>query len=441
MPTVLTRCLPESGSARPELLVFSDDWGRHPSSCQHLVRRLLGRYQVWWVNTIGMRRPSWDWATCCRAWEKLYTWLGWRSQPERRNPLEKLPRSTSLAGSTQESSSSGFGGMAAEARSGGRLDPTHPGLVVLNPWMWPWFRRKLDRRINRALLLRTLEPVVRHAQGPVVAVTTLPVVADLMGVLPVARWVYYCVDDFSKWPGLDHQAIETLEQKVVRRAELVIAASQTLQDRLAGLGRSARLLTHGVDLEHWRVQDSSDAGAILATSAEMERPWIVFWGLIDRRMDVEWVARLASDLERGTILLVGPMADPEPRLLELARVQCPGPVDYQHLPLLARQADVLIMPYADLPVTRAMQPLKLLEYLATGKPVVVRRLPATKDWTDALDEVDSAEAFSQMVRRRVQEGLPSAQTEARNRLENESWDTKARLLEQWIFETELPHRA
>ena len=22
-------------------LVFSDDWGRHPSSCQHLVRRLL----------------------------------------------------------------------------------------------------------------------------------------------------------------------------------------------------------------------------------------------------------------------------------------------------------------------------------------------------------------------------------------------------------------
>jgi len=23
------------------LVVFSDDWGRHPSSCQHLIRRLL----------------------------------------------------------------------------------------------------------------------------------------------------------------------------------------------------------------------------------------------------------------------------------------------------------------------------------------------------------------------------------------------------------------
>ena len=37
------------------LLVFSDDWGRHPSSCQHLVRNLLDRYPVVSVNTIGTR--------------------------------------------------------------------------------------------------------------------------------------------------------------------------------------------------------------------------------------------------------------------------------------------------------------------------------------------------------------------------------------------------
>jgi len=52
-------------------------------------------------------------------------------------------------------------------------------------------------------------------------------------------------------------------------------------------------------------------------------------------------------------------------------------------------ADVIIMPYADRPVTRAMQPLKLKEYLATGKPVVVRNLPATRGWTDCLDLADT----------------------------------------------------
>ena len=55
-----------------QLIVFSDDWGRHPSSCQHLVRQLLFQnrlcchggcadcrdYSVLWVNTIGTRRPG-----------------------------------------------------------------------------------------------------------------------------------------------------------------------------------------------------------------------------------------------------------------------------------------------------------------------------------------------------------------------------------------------
>src|SRR5262245_8337679 len=42
----------------PPLLVFSDDWGRHPSSCQHLIRRLRQDFPVLWVNTIGTRQPK-----------------------------------------------------------------------------------------------------------------------------------------------------------------------------------------------------------------------------------------------------------------------------------------------------------------------------------------------------------------------------------------------
>ena len=41
-------------------IVFADDWGRHPSSCQHLFRRLIPRHRTYWVNTIGLRRPTFD---------------------------------------------------------------------------------------------------------------------------------------------------------------------------------------------------------------------------------------------------------------------------------------------------------------------------------------------------------------------------------------------
>ena len=85
---------------------------------------------------------------------------------------------------------------------------------------------------------------------------------------------------------------------------------------------------------------------------------------------------------------------------------------------------VLVMPYADLPVTRAMQPLKLKEYLATGKPTVVRDLPATRGWGDCLDLAGSPEEFAHLVRLRLATGLPAEQRAARTRLAGESWATK-----------------
>jgi glycosyltransferase involved in cell wall biosynthesis len=81
-----------------------------------------------------------------------------------------------------------------------------------------------------------------------------------------------------------------------------------------------------------------------------------------------------------------------------------------------------------------MQPLKLKEYLATGRPVVVRDLPATRPWADAADLAATPEAFAEAVRLRLRTGPPDDQRAARARLADEGWDEKARLLEKWLFE-------
>jgi glycosyltransferase involved in cell wall biosynthesis len=377
----------------PSLLVFADDWGRHPSSCQHLIRQLLGRYQVHWVNTIGMRRPRLDLATLRRAAEKVRHWFR---------------RETAEAGSALPE-----------------------GLHVHNPRMWPWFSSPVDRRINRFLLARQLVPLARSLEPPPVALTTIPIVADLVGALPVRRWVYYCVDDFGTWPGLDSRPLRRMEDDLVRRIDRVIAVSEALQRKLAGLGRTAPLLTHGVDVDFWRAPGS---GRPLPQLDGLERPLVVFWGVSDRRMDLRVLGRVANDLPRGTVVLAGPEDDPDPTLAGLKRLVRLGTLPFGRLPRLAAEAAVLIMPYADLPVTRAMQPLKLKEYLATGKPVVVRTLPATLGWADCADLADTPEAFAAAVLRRLQTGLPEEQRAARGRLAGESWAEKARQLEAWALD-------
>ena len=56
-------------------IVFSDDWGRHPSSCQHIFKRIAKTNKVLWVNTLGLRRPSIDKYTFLRGIEKVRDWF------------------------------------------------------------------------------------------------------------------------------------------------------------------------------------------------------------------------------------------------------------------------------------------------------------------------------------------------------------------------------
>lgn len=385
-------------AAPSSLVVFSDDWGRHPSSCQHLIKQLLPDYKVLWVNTIGTRAPRLDVATAKRVGEKLLQWTKRTNQQASR----------------------------AEAAT---ETLTHENLTVINPRMWPWFSKSRDRQLNAWLLSKQLAPLIQSMPQPCTAITTLPITADLPGLLPVEKWVYYCVDDFGEWPGLDGNTLRTMDVDMIRRADEIVAVSDHLREMISQQDCPSSLLTHGVDLSHWQNCDAE-----LSTNGPdflngLEGPLAVFWGVVDRRLDSGMITALSQRMNNGRILLVGPQQDPDPKLLNLPNVVAPGPVSFSQLPCLAKAASVLIMPYGDLPVTRAMQPLKMKEYMATGCPVVVSHLPAVLTWSDCMDVCSTPENFADAVMMRINSGLPEAQQAARARLQDEGWAAKARQLE------------
>src|SRR5262249_9358337 len=152
---------------------------------------------------------------------------------------------------------------------------------------------------------------------------------------------------------------------------------------------------------------------------------------VDRRMDLAFLRRLSADLGTGTLLVVGPLADPDPALQQIPRVRLTGSLPLEALPRLAREAAGLGMPYAGPAGTPAIQPRKRTAYLATGRPVVARDRPATRAWADAADLAATPEDFSRLVRLRVQSGLPAEQAAARLRLKDETWSHKARLFGEW----------
>jgi hypothetical protein len=378
------------------LIVFADDWGRHPSSCQHLVGALLDRHPVTWVNTIGMRRPS--------------------------------------------MSRADFAKIAQRIRQGSALRPASNGraavpanLTVVTPVMWPGFHYGWERALNAALVRRALGSAQDGERR--VVLTTLPITAALLDRLRADASVYYCVDDFSAWPGLDSRVLRDLEQRLVERADSIVAASRVLQERLAAAGRRVALLTHGLDVALWN-HDQAATHDTPPWARGLRRPVAVFWGVVDKRLDVAWV-RALQDARLGTggsLVLAGPLQAPDRALAAIDGVVLPGPVPYASLPQLAALADVLVMPYTDSPATRAMQPLKWNEYLATRKPVVARDLPSTRADRDAADVADRAESFARIAAQRARGGIPAAQLQARQRVLGQSWQRKAAELEALLAE-------
>ncbi|MBQ6106692.1 MAG: hypothetical protein IJK97_00665, partial [Thermoguttaceae bacterium] len=167
--------------------------------------------------------------------------------------------------------------------------------------------------MNRFLMSRAINHVLAKAgETDVTAITTLPITADLPGELPaVKRWVYYCVDDWSLWPGMDARPLAEMEAELIRKVDRIVTAGENLHDRIQSLGRESLLLTHGIDLEFWHGAQSSEVRKNPQFARDLPRPVFTFWGLIDERLDPEMVERLSQDVPQGSILFAGPVAAPE----------------------------------------------------------------------------------------------------------------------------------
>ena len=140
-----------------------------------------------------------------------------------------------------------------------------------------------------------------------------------------------------------------------------------------------------------------------AYDSRLPGPLVGLVGTINDRLDVQLVLDLART--GVSLLIVGPRREQlaETRqaldeLIAMPNVEHVGRVSYSELPAYLAAIRVGITPYLDTSFNRASSPLKTLEYLAAGRPVVSTDLPASR-WlnTELVAVADDAEEFVRFV--------------------------------------------
>ncbi|MHB1587158.1 MAG: glycosyltransferase [Acidiferrobacteraceae bacterium] len=375
----------EIGPGRPRRLfvALGPDWGRHPSSLGHLMRIVARTEPVVWINSIAQRSPRLTLQDFRRLTEKLWAGL----QPRARDAHED-------------------------------------GVVVLHPRVFPYHQYGAIRLLNGQLLGRQLRPVLsRIKPESLVVVSTNPAAIGLIERLNPDLSCYFCMDDYAKMSDSDAHLIETCEQLMLRRADCIFATSRTLCTLKSMPGRPALHLPQGVDADHFAAP--APAPKVIA---DLPRPIIGFHGIVGARVDLDLIEQIAISFPTASVVTVGKVEVNLSRLRRHPNFRAFDAVPYADLPRWIQAFDIGLVAYRRDGHTRSVNPLKLLEYLALGIPVVADDLPELAAHRGHIVAASSRAAYLAAVKRLI-ERYPFPDSERAERISYaraNTWEHRAK---------------
>jgi glycosyltransferase involved in cell wall biosynthesis len=203
---------------------------------------------------------------------------------------------------------------------------------------------------------------------------TNPAAAVVAGSLGESQLIYYCVDENSAFSSVSASSLAALEQRLLKRADLVIVTSERLLEAKRAQNPDTVLVRHGVDVETFR-KALDPATEIPDEIASLPRPIIGFFGLVADWVDVELMAHVAQVFNHGSLVVLGKTATDIEPLRRLPNVHLLGRKPYEALPAYCKGFDAAIMPFRINELTLNSNPLKVREYLAAGLEVVSTAIP------------------------------------------------------------------
>ncbi len=374
----------------PDMIVFGEDWGRHPSSTQHLMQQLAVSTKIIWVNSLGLRRPRFNSAD----WKRLKS----KATSALQMPLAKKPSSYQ----------------------------THPFAGMINPRTLPFPGSNLASAFNRISLTSQIGKIAaaNNISRPILW-TSLPTALCAVGALGERAVVYYAGDDFGALAGVDHAPVLALERELAIKANLIIAASPLVAERFPAY--KTRVLPHGVDYNLFatRVAAAVDLSSV--------RPVAGFYGSLNEWIDTASIADAAQQLPSWDFVLIGKVECDLGALRDLSNVKLLGPRPHGALPSYCQHWDVSLLPFKRNRQIDASNPLKLREYLACGTPVLASyRFPAAAAYGDAIHFIEDGERLADAIVKAKNDSNSAAFRQ--NLVCHESWELQAQTLRQWLSE-------
>jgi glycosyltransferase involved in cell wall biosynthesis len=368
-----------------------DWWYHHPHSKYHLMRRFArAGNRVIFVNSISMGLPS-------------------------LTNKDLLPR------------------IVRKLRSYARLARSTPeGVTVVSPAVIPFFGSRAARSVNRKLLALQIGRLARRGglTKPILWIA-IPTAADMIGEF-AEQLVIYQVSDKYDANLMDHATdlatIRKLHERAIDKADLILYSGQKLLAEAERARERSYLLEQAVDFDHWS-QVGSGKLEIADVIARIPQPRLGYFGAIEPWLvDQDLIKRAARERPEWQWIFIGNKSRGV-EIEALPNTHFLPPVPYQELPRYAAGFDVCVLPWDTAhSFTSYGSAIKVREYLATGKPVVISPLPEYESMGNVLRIARTHDDWFRLVEEALRDSDPAASQARQAAVSSGTWDARA----EWV---------
>ncbi len=250
--------------------------------------------------------------------------------------------------------------------------------------------------------------------------------------------VFDVMDELSAFKGAPPEILE-MERNLLGLADVVFTGGPSLYRAKKDRHHNVHCFPSSVDAKHFATARPGSALPEAEEQKDLWHPRLGFYGVIDERMDIELLGKMATAHPEWQIVMVGPVVKIDPNdLPKQPNIHYMGQRTYSELPRFLRGWDVCLLPFAQNESTKFISPTKTLEYMAAERQIVSTPIrDVAEPYGDVVLLGETAEEFIAGCEKAL--GMSAEEQEKRVErmreiLSRTSWDATAEAMSALIDE-------
>lgn len=301
-------------------------------------------------------------------------------------------------------------------------------IKVVFPIRFPIVGNKIfDTINNRILYLYFLYYKRKFFLKPPIIFTLSPFYGWAINRVRPQKIIYYVSDDYGMFSGNNKNIFDSYEEYFVPNCDGVLTVSNLLYQKKKKYNKNTIKIYNATNPDLFAPYKISKPKDMQKFNGKV----VGCVGKIDDWYDLEFVDEIAQIQTKLNFVFIGPLVRSVDRILS-ENLYFLGQKEYDEIPNYIHSFDVCIIPYKNTERIKTVDmPLKLLDYLAAGKPVIAKNINVIKSTKKLYKICNDIDGFNSALI----EALEEDETYRKQRInfaKENSWENRSIQISKWV---------